>query len=374
MSYSKSQINTVSVAGYASCGYHQKALAAAQAFFGTEKVNDRTFASRDLYKTWLNTKDGLTFTGNPSKNYGADHTSSPFTWINESTFVGGCDDTMAMLEELENEQAAGFTASQINTVSVAGYASCGYHQKALAAAQAFFGTEKVNDRTFASRDLYKTWLNTKDGLTFTGNPSKNYGADHTSSPFTWINESTFVGGCDDTMAMLEELENKKAAAAAPSHGHGHGHGHSHATPSLRGPSKSFLSASTYTGLSKSITSLPMTTHIAELTAARNEHAGDLYVLYVGATDAAGKSWCGDCTAIQSYLSAIPSNSMILECQISRNEWKNEPGQAHPFRTMRFGNVDGVPTLVKIGTTVRGIASLNDAGIKDDVLFKHLIEA
>tara|TARA_B100000795_G_scaffold265689_1_gene247840 strand:+ start:127 stop:483 length:357 start_codon:yes stop_codon:yes gene_type:complete len=118
----------------------------------------------------------------------------------------------------------------------------------------------------------------------------------------------------------------------------------------------------------------MTTHIAELTAARNEHAGDLYVLYVGATDAAGKSWCGDCTAIQSYLSAIPSNSMILECQISRNEWKNEPGQAHPFRTMRFGNVDGVPTLVKIGTTVRGIASLNDAGIKDDVLFKHLIEA
>jgi hypothetical protein len=43
-------------------------------------------------------------------------------------------------------------------------------------------------------------------------------------------------------------------------------------------------------------------------------------------------------------------------------------------TMRFGNVDGVPTLVKIGTTVRGIASLNDAGIKDDVLFKHLIEA
>ena len=79
------------------------------------------------------------------------------------------------------------------------------------------------------------------------------------------------------MAMLEELENKKAAAAAPSHGHGHGHGHSHATPSLRGPSKSFLSASTYTRLSKSITSLPMTTHIAELTAARNEHAGDLYV-------------------------------------------------------------------------------------------------
>ena len=71
---------------------------------------------------------------------------------------------------------------------------------------------KVHDRTFASRDLYKTWLKTKDGLTFTGNPSNNYGATHTSSPFTWINESTFVGGCDDTLALLDGLEREKAAA------------------------------------------------------------------------------------------------------------------------------------------------------------------
>ena len=98
--------------------------------------------------------------------------------------------------------------NKINSISIAGWSTCGYHKRALAAARDAFGNKKVNDRTFASKDLYKTWLLTKDGLKFTGNPSKNYGADHTSSPFTWINDNEFVGGCDDTMALIDNLDNQ----------------------------------------------------------------------------------------------------------------------------------------------------------------------
>ena len=258
-----------------------------------------------------------------------------------------------------------FAASDIKTVSVAGYASCSYHQKALAAAQAFFGADKVNDRTFASRDLYKAWLKTKDGLTFTGNPSKNYGANHTSSPFTWINESTFVGGCDDTMAMLEELENEQAASN---------------TVSVAGSASTsaFITSSSFKGETRAIPSLPMESHQQSVMAARAEYPGrPLFILYVGAADAKGKSWCGDCNDIKTKLGQLPQDALILECQVTRKEWKTTPGGEHPLRSQRFAPVAGVPTLVKMGVAngslSRPVASLVESQILDDELLQAMME-
>ena len=85
-------------------------------------------------------------------------------------------------------------------VSVAGFASCPYHQKALHEAIQHFGPNQVQDRTFATRSLYKTWLLTKDNLNLPGSEH------HTSSPFVWINDNTFIGGCDALLAKINDLK------------------------------------------------------------------------------------------------------------------------------------------------------------------------
>ena len=50
-----------------------------------------------------------------------------------------------------------------------------------------------------------------------------------------------------------------------------------------------------------------------------EHpVANLFVLYIGQADATGNSWCPDCNDIKTVLSAIPANSILLECQVSTN--------------------------------------------------------
>jgi len=93
------------------------------------------------------------------------------------------------------------------TITVAGFASCPYHQKALAAAKSMVAAGKfssLDDKTMADRDTYKAWLASDARPTFTDERAQN----HTSSPFVFIG-SSFVGGCDDTIAMEQEGSEKK---------------------------------------------------------------------------------------------------------------------------------------------------------------------
>ena len=97
------------------------------------------------------------------------------------------------------------------SISVAGFASCPFHQRALAAAHKMVEMEKfsgLDDLTFASRDLYQAWLKADK-------PSFEDGraATHTSSPFVFSGE-TFIGGCDDTLALLAESEAGRCGCAA----------------------------------------------------------------------------------------------------------------------------------------------------------------
>jgi hypothetical protein len=95
------------------------------------------------------------------------------------------------------------------TLSVAGFASCPFHKRAVEAAKKLETSGLVaslDDRTFASRDEYREWLFSSAGSSSFSEPAAQR---HTSSPFVWMNESddrTFVGGCDATLELAATLE------------------------------------------------------------------------------------------------------------------------------------------------------------------------
>ena len=84
-------------------------------------------------------------------------------------------------------------------ISVAGFASCPFHQQALAAAQKLVAAGKyaaLEDLTSATRDEYQVWLkDSKPAL------DDARAATHTSSPFVYSGDA-FIGGCDDTLDLL----------------------------------------------------------------------------------------------------------------------------------------------------------------------------
>ncbi len=61
--------------------------------------------------------------------------------------------------------------------------------------------------------------------------------------------------------------------------------------------------------------------------------------------------CPDCEESDPIIdeatkrSTVPAGARLLEVLISRDRWKVDPGQAHPFRKLPLG-VSGIPTLVR----------------------------
>lgn len=88
------------------------------------------------------------------------------------------------------------------TFVVAGFATCPFHQQALNALKPFVEQKQANlqEMTFGTRDEFRTWLFSNDGrMKFNDARAKK----HTSSPFVFNAENgDFIGGCDDTMALL----------------------------------------------------------------------------------------------------------------------------------------------------------------------------
>ena len=95
----------------------------------------------------------------------------------------------------------------MTAISVAGFAACPYHQQALAAAKKLVAAGKysaVEDLTCANRDEYQKWL-------ASGKPklADKRAATHKSSPFVFAG-TTFIGGCDDTLALLAAAQSTRA--------------------------------------------------------------------------------------------------------------------------------------------------------------------
>jgi glutaredoxin len=96
----------------------------------------------------------------------------------------------------------------IHQVHVAGFRTCPYHQRALRKARDTFGANRVDERTFPTRAEYKNWLrqnSVSGGIVDTIAALHPRAGRHTSSPFVWINEDYFVGGCDDLHALSDSL-------------------------------------------------------------------------------------------------------------------------------------------------------------------------
>ena len=95
-------------------------------------------------------------------------------------------------------------SDKLPTISVAGWASCSFYQKALAAANTLVDQGKfsaVEDVHFESKEPYKEWLASNTRPKFADTRADS----HTSSPFVWVGDR-FVGGCDDTLALPREFE------------------------------------------------------------------------------------------------------------------------------------------------------------------------
>jgi len=95
-------------------------------------------------------------------------------------------------------------AKMATTISVAGWVTCSFYQKALAAANAMVekGTfSAVEDINFPSKEPFKEWLASDSRPKFTDERADT----HTSSPFVWTGDK-FVGGCDDTLDLPRAIE------------------------------------------------------------------------------------------------------------------------------------------------------------------------
>ena len=101
------------------------------------------------------------------------------------------------------------SATSLPQLTVVGWRDCPFHQQALEAARALtqgghFVT--LDERTFATRDAFRTWLFGEEGrVNFEGEAQS-----HSSSPFVWIDDKHYLGGCDALLELAAELEGASA--------------------------------------------------------------------------------------------------------------------------------------------------------------------
>jgi len=94
---------------------------------------------------------------------------------------------------------------RVPALSIAGWVTCPFYQKAKNAVLTVkeSGSLDVNVIEFADKPSYKDWLakekETQAGL------SSSKAQQHGSSPIVWLDDTTFIGGCDDTLAWVSKL-------------------------------------------------------------------------------------------------------------------------------------------------------------------------
>ena len=88
-------------------------------------------------------------------------------------------------------------------ITIVGYPSCDYYIKARRAAKTFFGASNVTNIKFSSKLKYKNWLKKKDGIKFS-----NKAKSHKTCPFVWTDNRKYIGGCDDTLVLINKLKKK----------------------------------------------------------------------------------------------------------------------------------------------------------------------
>ncbi|KAG8199026.1 hypothetical protein JTE90_021041 [Oedothorax gibbosus] len=103
----------------------------------------------------------------------------------------------------------------------------------------------------------------------------------------------------------------------------------------------------------------------------NSKSDSLFVLFSGAKNSRGESWCPDCVAaepiIEEGLKIAPESSVFIYCSVGdRNYWKNPNNE---FRKDEKFKLTSVPTLMKWNTARR----LDDEQCKSAALVTMLFE-
>ena len=100
-----------------------------------------------------------------------------------------------------------------DTITVAGFASCGFHQRALGAANELVDrgiAASLVDKTFGTREEYQEWLTSDSGRAAFGEKA----GEHTSSPFVWVDDGRYIGGADALTSLASMLIAGNAKGAA----------------------------------------------------------------------------------------------------------------------------------------------------------------
>lgn len=116
---------------------------------------------------------------------------------------------------------------------------------------------------------------------------------------------------------------------------------------------------------------------AELDAQLAAYSGSsLFVLFSGAKDSSGVSWCGDCTEAEPFIDAALATAsaerdvVLLYAPLARAEYKGNAG--HWARVHPSFKLERVPTLFKMGKS-RPTGSLVEGQCKDAGLLAELFE-
>ncbi|XP_031551663.1 thioredoxin domain-containing protein 17-like [Actinia tenebrosa] len=91
----------------------------------------------------------------------------------------------------------------------------------------------------------------------------------------------------------------------------------------------------------------------ETTIQENADEKRKFVMFIGAIDETGDSWCPDCRdaepVVEKGLNSAPSDSVFILVVVGdRPTWKDPNNE---FRTGKY-KLTGIPTLVEIGTQKR----------------------
>lgn len=93
----------------------------------------------------------------------------------------------------------------MNCFTVAGWAGCPSHQRAIEASKQMADSGQARsseEKTFGTREEYRAWLLAEGRAIVKRDPRAE---SHTTSPFVWRHDgngnTAFVGGCDDIVAL-----------------------------------------------------------------------------------------------------------------------------------------------------------------------------
>lgn len=100
----------------------------------------------------------------------------------------------------------------------------------------------------------------------------------------------------------------------------------------------------------------------------------LFLLFTGAKNATGRSWCPDCTAadpvIEEVLSSIPEGAVLLSSSVDREPYRSPD---NVYRKNPAIKLTCVPTLIK-WQNGKVLGRLNDSQSQVADLVRDLVEA